>query len=117
VASFATYGDTGYLFSRFVRETKALRLEDAVKKVTFDPCSIWGLSGRGLLRPGQAADVVVFDPAAIDRGPELEARDLPGAGIRWVRHAVGVEHVVVNGAVAYDAAGGYTDARSGSIVS
>ena len=87
VASFATYGDTGYLFSRFVRETKALRLEDAVKKVTFDPCSIWGLAGRGLLRPGQAADVVVFDAAAIDRGPELEARDLPGDGIRWVRHA------------------------------
>ena len=98
VASFATYGDTGYLFSRFVRETKAFRLEDAVKKLTFDPCTIWGLAGRGLLRPGYAADVVVFDPAAIDRGPELEARDLPGDGIRWVRHAVGVEHVLVNGA-------------------
>jgi N-acyl-D-aspartate/D-glutamate deacylase len=117
VASFATYGDTGYLFSRFVRETKALRLEDAVKKLTFDPCSIWGLAGRGLLRPGQAADVVVFDPAAIDRGPELEARDLPGDGIRWVRHAVGVEGVIVNGALAWSAAGGYTDARSGAIVS
>jgi N-acyl-D-amino-acid deacylase len=117
VASFATYGDTGYLFSRFVRETKTLRLEDAVKKVTFDPCSIWGLAGRGLLRPGQAADVVVFDAAAIDRGPELEARDLPGDGIRWVRHAVGIEHVLVNGAVAWSAAGGYTDARRGAIVS
>jgi N-acyl-D-aspartate/D-glutamate deacylase len=117
VASFATYGDTGYLFSRFVRETKALRLEEAVKKLTFDPCSIWGLAGRGLLRAGQAADVVVFDPAAIDRGPELEARDLPGDGIRWVRHAVGVEAAIVNGAVAWSAAEGYTDARSGAIVS
>jgi len=117
VASFATYGDTGYLFSRFVRETKALRLEDAVKKLTFDPCSIWGLAGRGLLRPGYAADVTVFDPAAIDRGPELEARDLPGDGIRWVRHAVGVDGVIVNGALAYSSAGGYTDARSGAIVS
>jgi N-acyl-D-aspartate/D-glutamate deacylase len=117
VASFATYGDTGYLFSRFVRETKALRLEEAVKKLTFDPCSIWGLAGRGLLRAGQAADVVVFDPAAIDRGPELEARDLPGDGIRWVRHAVGVDAVIVNGAVAWSAAAGYTDARSGAIVS
>ena len=115
VASFATYGDTGYLFSRFVRETKTFRLEDAVKKLTFDPCTIWGLAGRGLLRRGYAADVVVFDPAAIDRGPELEARDLPGDGIRWVRHAVGVEHVLVNGAVAWSAAGGYTDSRSGVI--
>lgn len=50
-------------------ETRALRIEEAVKKISFDPCSIWGLSGRGLLRPGYAADVVVFDPATIDRGP------------------------------------------------
>jgi len=117
VASFATYGDTGYLFSRFVRETKTFRLEAAVKKLTFDPCSIWGLAGRGLLRPRYAADVVVFDPASIDRGPELEARDLPGDGIRWLRHAVGVDSVLVNGAVAYTAAGGYSDARTGAIVS
>ena len=117
VASFATYGDTGYLFSRFVRETKALRLEDAVKKLTFDPCTIWGLAGRGLLRPGYAADVVVFDAASIDRGPELEARDLPGDGIRWVRHAVGIEATLVNGAVAWSATSGYTDSRSGAIVS
>lgn len=117
VASFATYGDTGYLFSRFVRETGALRLEEAVKKISFDPCSIWGLAGRGLLRPGYAADVVVFDPATIDRGPEIEARDLPGDGIRWVRHAQGVHTVLVNGAVAWSAAGGYTDSRSGAIVS
>jgi N-acyl-D-aspartate/D-glutamate deacylase len=115
VASFATYGDTGYLFSRFVRETKALRLEDAVKKLTFDPCSIWGLAGRGLLRTGYAADVVVFDPASIDRGPELEARDLPGDGLRWLRHAVGIDHVLVNGAVAWSAEAGYTDSRSGVI--
>jgi len=117
VASFATYGDTGYLLSRFVRETGALRLEEAVKKITFDPCSIWGLAGRGLLRPGHAADVVVFDPATIDRGPEVEARDLPGEGLRWVRHAEGVRAVLVNGAVAWRADAGYTDARSGAIVS
>jgi N-acyl-D-aspartate/D-glutamate deacylase len=117
VASFATYGDTGYLFSRFVRQTQALRIEEAVKKISFDPCSIWGLSGRGLLRAGYAADVVVFDAATIDRGPELEARDLPGDGIRWVRHAQGVHTVLVNGAVAWSAAGGYTDSRSGAIVS
>jgi N-acyl-D-aspartate/D-glutamate deacylase len=115
VASFATYGDTGYRLGHFVRETKALRLEEALKKLSFDPCSIWGLAGRGLLRPGQAADLVVFDPATVDRGPELEARDLPG--IRWLRHAVGVEHVLVNGALAWSAAEGYGDARSGAIVS
>ena len=58
-----------------------------------------------------------IDPATIDRGPEIEARDLPGEGIRWVRHAEGVHAVLVNGAVAWSAAGGYSDARSGAVVS
>jgi N-acyl-D-aspartate/D-glutamate deacylase len=117
VASFATYGDTGYLFSRFVRQTPALRLEAAVKKLSFDPCSIWGLAGRGLLRPGYKADVVVFDPERIDRGPEIEACDLPGAGIRWVRHAEGIDSVLVNGTLAWSSDGGYSGARTGEIAS
>lgn len=117
IGAFATYGDTGYLFSRFVRKTRALRLEEAVKKLTFDPCSIWGLGQRGLLRPGYAADVVVFDPDTIDRGPEVAINDLPSGGMRWTRPAVGVDAVLVGGAVAYTAAGGYTDARKGEIVS
>jgi N-acyl-D-aspartate/D-glutamate deacylase len=117
IGAFATYGDTGYLFSNFVRKTRALRLEEAVKKLTFDPCSIWGLGQRGLLRGGYAADVVVFDPETIDRGPEVAVNDLPSGGMRWTRAAVGVDSVIVGGAVAYTAAGGYTDARRGEIVS
>ncbi len=117
IGAFATYGDTGYLFSRFVRKTHALRLEEAVKKITSDPCAIWGLGQRGLLRRGFAADVVVFDPETIDRGPEIAVNDLPSGGMRWTRPAVGVDTVVVGGAVAYSAAGGYTDARRGEIVS
>ncbi len=117
IGAFATYGDTGYLFSRFVRKTKSLRLEEAVKKITFDPCSIWGLGQRGLLRPGYKADVVVFDADTIDRGPEVAVHDLPSGGMRWVRPAVGIDTVIVGGAVGYTAAGGYTDARRGEIVS
>lgn len=115
VASFSTYGDTGFLFSRFVRETAALTLEQAVKKLTQDPCSIWGLRGRGALVPGYAADVVVFDPDTIDRGPEIEAHDLPGDGLRWVRHSVGVDATIVNGQIAWERESGYSDARSGVI--
>jgi N-acyl-D-amino-acid deacylase len=117
IGAFATYGDTSYLFSRFVRKTRALRLEDAVKKLTFDPCSIWGLGQRGLLKAGYAADVVVFDPETIDRGPETAVNDLPSGGMRWTRPALGVDAVVIGGALAYSAAGGYTDARRGEIVS
>jgi N-acyl-D-aspartate/D-glutamate deacylase len=115
VASFATYGDTGHLFRRYVRETGALRLEHAIKKLTLDPATIWGLRDRGALRPGYGADIVVFDPATIDRGPEVPARDLPGGGFRYVRGSVGVEATIVNGEVAWTRAGGYTDARPGGI--
>ena len=61
-----------------------------------------------------AADVVVFDADAIDRGDELPAFDMPGDGMRYVRGAAGIDTVLVNGEVAY-AAGAYTDAKSGVV--
>jgi N-acyl-D-aspartate/D-glutamate deacylase len=116
VGSFSTYGDTGYLFSEFVRSTGSLSLEAAVKKITLDPATIWGLRGRGLLAPGQQADVVVFDAERIGRGPEIASDDFPGDGIRWIRRQEGVDTVVVNGEVTWTAADGYiADARAGRI--
>ena len=116
VGSFSTFGDTGYLFSEFVRGTGALSLEAAVKKITLDPATIWGLDGRGLLAPGFAADVVVFDADRIGRGPEVASDDFPGDGIRWIRRQEGVEAVVVNGEVSWTADGGYVaDARAGVV--
>ena len=84
VGSFATYGDTGFLLSRYVRETGALRLEEAIKKITSDPATIWGLPDRGLVREGYAADLVVFDPD--DHRPRAggRLRRLPGR-----RHPLG----------------------------
>jgi N-acyl-D-amino-acid deacylase len=114
VGSFSTYGDTGYLLSEFVRGTGALGLEAAVKRITSDTCGIWGLRDRGLLREGYAADVVVFDPATVDRGPEIASDDFPGGGTRWIRRSVGVDAVVVNGALSWTPATGYVpDAHAG----
>ena len=115
IQSFATYGDTGYLFSEFVRSGQHLSLERAVKKITADTAQIWGLPERGLLRPGKAADLVVFDAETIGRAEEAPVRDMPGAGMRYVRGATGVDAVVVNGEVAWSGEGGYTDARPGVI--
>jgi N-acyl-D-aspartate/D-glutamate deacylase len=112
LASFATYGDTGYLFSEFVRKAGALTLEAAVKKITSDTAEIWGLKDRGRLARGQAADVVVFDPATIGRGEERPEFDMPGDGMRYVRDAIGVDAVLVNGEVVRES-GRYTDARPG----
>ncbi len=116
VGSFSTFGDTGYLFSEFVRNTKSLSIEAAVKKITLDPATIWGLAGRGLLAPGFAADVVVFDADLIGRGPEVASTDFPGNGIRWIRRQEGIDTVIVNGQVTWTAAGGYVEnARAGQI--
>jgi N-acyl-D-amino-acid deacylase len=116
VGSFSTFGDTGYLFSEFVRGTKSLSLEAAVKKITLDPATIWGLEGRGLLAPGNAGDVVVFDADEIGRGPEIASDDFPGDGVRWIRRQEGVDTVVVNGEVTWTADDGYADGtRAGQI--
>jgi N-acyl-D-aspartate/D-glutamate deacylase len=115
IQSFATYGDTGYLFSEFVRKGHYLRLEDAVRKITRDPAQIWGLPDRGELRLGLAADVVIFDPETIARGDEVPALDMPGDGMRYVRGAKGIDTVIVNGEIAWSSEGGYTDARPGVI--
>ncbi len=114
LASFSTYGDTGYLFSEFVRKAGVLSLEQAVKKITADTADIWGLKDRGRLKPGMAADIVVFDADKIARGEERAVYDMPGAGMRYVRESIGVEAVLVNGALAY-ANGAYKEARSGVV--
>ena len=114
LASFAAYGDTGYLFSEFVREAGALSLEGAVKKITADTAEIWGLKDRGRLQPGWAGDVVVFDPDTIGRGEERPVFDIPGGGMRYVRDAVGIDTVIVNGEVAWTA-GAYTDTAAGAV--
>jgi N-acyl-D-aspartate/D-glutamate deacylase len=115
ILSFSTYGDTGYLFSNFVRNCKALTIEEAVKKITLDTATIWGIQDRGVLQAGFAADITIFDPETIDRGPEYYTNDVPGDGHRYIRDAIGVDTVVIGGEVAYSD-GSYTDAHPGSIL-
>ena len=116
VQAFATNGDTGYLFSKFVRETGALTMSEAIKKITLDTAHAWGLRDRGVLHPGYGADIVLFDPEQIDRDEEVGVSDLPGNGYRYIRQALGVDTVIVNGEVAYSAADGYTESTSGELV-
>ena len=115
MSSFATYGDTGYLFSEFVRKSGTFTLEEAVRKITAETADIWGLKDRGRLQPGLAADVVVFDAETIARGDERPVFDMPGEGMRYVRDGIGVDAVLVNGQVAY-AGGQYTDATAGAVL-
>lgn len=116
ILSFATYGDTGYLFSNFVRDQGALSLEAAVKKITADTANIWGLAERGLLQSGYVADIAIFDPEQLDRGPERYVQDVPGDGSRYIRAAEGMDTVIVGGAIAYDRSNGYRETRNGQVL-
>ena len=77
-------------------------MEEAVRLITFDQASVLGLSRRGLLREGYAADIVIFDPAAIDYLPARRVSDLPGGASRLWRDATGIAKVIVNGRTVVD---------------
>ena len=115
IAQFCGAGDTSYLLARWVRDLKAFTLERAVQRLTGELADAFGIRNRGRLVPGQAADLVLFDPDRIDRGSEDFVHDVPGDANRYVRHATGIGLVAVNGAVTWEG-GAYTDARAGEIV-
>ena len=72
------YGYTTRLLGEWVRERKVLTLEQAVRKLTFESASAFGIHDRGMLRPGLAADIVIFDPATVKAGKETVVHDFPG---------------------------------------
>ncbi len=87
------------VFSQWVRERQALRLEEAVKMVTFDTASQWGLYDRGLLRVGLAADIAIFNPDTISPNMPEVVHDLPAGARRFMQTAEGFLATVVNGEV------------------
>jgi N-acyl-D-aspartate/D-glutamate deacylase len=96
--------DDGADFSTFFLRNWALdrplfSLEEAIRQLTFLPAAAVGLSGRGLLRPGYAADVVLFNPDDLRPAGKETVRSLPGGGLRFVARSAGVHMTIVNGEV------------------
>ena len=88
-----------HLLSHWVRDRQAFTLEEAVRLVTYDTATAWGLHDRGLVREGLNADLVIFDPATIDQNmPEL-VNDLPAGAQRLKQTARGISASIVNGQV------------------
>lgn len=115
ITQFSGAGDTCLLFERYVRQRGGMTLERAVQRLTSDLARAWGLRDRGQIAVGRYADLVLFDPDTIARGPEVWADDLPDGSGRYVRRAVGIHQVIVNGQVLVDE-GRYTAARPGRIL-
>ena len=105
-----------YLLGTWVRERGVLSIEQAVRRLTSDPADFFGISDRGRLQPGLAADIVIFDPDTIGSGNRGERRyDLPGGGKRMVMPSQGVQYTLVNGDVVY-AGGQIVGSGSGQIL-
>ncbi len=82
------FGTFPRILGEYVRNRQLLRLEDAVRKMTSLNAAKAGMLDRGLLRPGQFADVVIFDPAkVIDHSTYVEP----------FQYSTGIIHVLVNG--------------------
>ncbi|HXR59449.1 MAG TPA: amidohydrolase family protein [Burkholderiales bacterium] len=99
-AHLTLFNDAGFglhLLGHWVRKLGILSLEEAVRRLTSHPAAIFGIPGRGKLERGSFADLLLFDPARVDRGPKQRVQDLPGGGARLVTPPVGVHGVWVNG--------------------
>ena len=88
-----------HLLSHWVRDKGAMSLEDAIHSLTKRPADLMGIRDRGLLAEGRPADVVVFDPTTVGHAPLRRVDDFPGGAERLVADAIGIEAVVVNGAI------------------
>ena len=97
------FGSAARILGHYSRDLHLFPVEEAVRKMTSQPAQRLGLYDRGLLRPGMAADITVFDPATVR---DLATYDEP------LRYSEGIEYVVVNGKVVLDA-GKMTKERPG----
>jgi N-acyl-D-amino-acid deacylase len=100
------YGSFPRVLGKYVREEKALTLEDAIRKMTFKAAEVFGFKRRGLLKPGNYADVVIFNPdTVIDKGTFVDPIQFP----------VGIEDVLINGQVVLHS-GNYERALAGKVL-
>lgn len=98
----ANFGYGTVLLSNWVRDKGLMSLEQAVHKLTFQVASIYGLQDRGLIRPGYAADLTVFDAGTVAPCEPEWAQDFPASTRRMVQRSVGLDYTIVNGQVIYD---------------
>jgi N-acyl-D-amino-acid deacylase len=88
-----------HLLGHWVREKGTLTLEQAVRMLTSRVADVMGISDRGRIAPGLAADVTVFDPDTVGCSKLRRVNDMPAGADRLVADAFGIDAVIVNGVV------------------
>ncbi|MBD3190312.1 MAG: amidohydrolase family protein [Candidatus Heimdallarchaeota archaeon] len=84
------YGTCPRILGKYVRKEQILEFEEAIRKMTSFPAQRLGLFDRGLIREGNWADIVIFDPKTIiDKATFLEPHQYPE----------GIEYIIVNGEI------------------
>jgi N-acyl-D-amino-acid deacylase len=97
------FGNNARVLGVYVREKRLVGLEEAIRKMSSLPAQTFNLWDRGLLRPGMAADIVIFDEKTVaDRATFEQPK----------QYAVGIDYVIVNGQVVIEK-GSHNGARSG----
>jgi len=99
-AHLTFFNDAGFglhLLGHWVRERGLFSLEEAAWRLAGQPAHVFGIRDRGALKPGYAADLLLFDPARVARGPKKRVFDLPAGQPRLTVEPVGVHGVWVNG--------------------
>ncbi len=109
-------GYPSYVLGTWVRERKVLALEEAVRRMSSDPADLFGIKDRGRIKPGLAADLVLFDEKTVGSTGKMERLyDLPGGAKRMVVRSRGIEMTLVNGAPTWER-GKLTEARAGRVL-
>ena len=100
------YGAFPRILGKYVREEKALTLEEAIYKMTKKPATTFNMTGRGELKEGYAADLCIFNPdTVIDKGTFVEP----------IQYPEGIEYVIVGGEVTVEK-GKHTGKRNGVVL-
>jgi N-acyl-D-amino-acid deacylase len=101
------WGTFPRVLGHYARDLKLFSMEEAVRKMTGHPASVFGMVDRGVIRPGAYADLVLFDPATVR---DASTYDAP------TRVAEGIRETWINGQSAYVFGAGATTARAGRLV-
>lgn len=101
-----SYGTFPRIIARYVKELKVFSLEEAIRKMTSWPASRMGLTNRGMIKEGLAADITIFDLKTLEDKANWEEPTL---------FAEGVQYVIVNGELVLDQ-GKHTKATPGQVL-